>query len=221
MGRTVITERNVLEAHQRGEKSILVDASALITAAAQDRAESLGLSFVQKESVNLTQSSEAEARSDRPPLGNGAVALGGDHGGYQMKEMLKKYVRELGYRVIDVGTNSEEPCDYPDFAFAVASLVSKGEAWRGLVIDGAGIGSAIVANKVPNVRAACCHNEFVARNSREHNDTNVLTLGSRVIGSEVAKEIVRIWLTTWFAGGRHKKRVDKIQDVEGRFLKKG
>lgn len=219
MGRTVITERNVLEAHQRGEKSILVDASALITAAAQDRAESLGLSFVQKESVNLTQSSEAEARSDRPPLGNGAVALGGDHGGYQMKEMLKKYVRELGYRVIDVGTNSEEPCDYPDFAFAVASLVSKGEAWRGLVIDGAGIGSAIVANKVPNVRAACCHNEFVARNSREHNDTNVLTLGSRVIGSEVAKEIVRIWLTTWFAGGRHKKRVGKITDVEKRFLK--
>jgi ribose 5-phosphate isomerase B len=219
MTRTVITERDVVDAHKGGQQSIPVDVSTIVTAAANDRAKALGISFVKKDSVSSADSAAPIAPPDPPALGNGSVALGSDHGGYQLKEMLKKYVTELGYRVIDVGTNSEEPCDYPDFAYAVASLVSKGEAWRGLIIDGAGIGSAIVANKVPRVRAACCHNEFVARNSREHNDTNVLTLGSRVIGSEVAKEIVRIWLTAWFAGGRHKKRVDKIGDVEGRFLK--
>jgi ribose 5-phosphate isomerase B len=219
MGRVVVTEQNVIDAHKRGEKSIQIDGSALITAAASDRASSLGISFEQIESSPSDQSKTQSAPADPRALGNKMVALGSDHGGFQMKEMLKKYVGELGFRVIDVGTTSEASCDYPDFAYAVARLVSTGEAWRGVVVDGAGIGSAIVANKVPNVRAACCHNEFVARNSREHNDTNVLTLGSRVIGSEVAKEIVRVWLTTWFAGGRHKKRVDKINDVERRFLK--
>ena len=133
--------------------------------------------------------------------------------------MLMKHAESLGYSVIDLGTSSEEPCDYPDFAYAVARAVSSGEAWRGVAIDGAGIGSCIVANKVPGVRAACCHNEFVARNSREHNDANVLTLGSRVTGSEVCKEILRIWLECWFAGGRHKGRVDKIMDIERRYLK--
>ena len=219
MARTVISERNVFDAHKRGDKTIPIDASVLITAAAQDRANVLGIAFVKKATEKPSHATTSKPESNQGALGNGAIAVGSDHGGYPMKEMLKKYVEELGYRVIDVGTNSEEPCDYPDFAFAVASLVSKGEAWRGLMIDGAGVGSAIVANKVPKVRAACAYNEFVARNSREHNDTNVLTLGSRVIGSEVAKEIVRIWLTTWFAGGRHKKRVEKIFDVEERFLK--
>ena len=219
MPRTVITERTVVDAHKRGEKSIQVDPSTLITAAAHDRAQSLGISFVQGTSERPMPAAGARQDNDRGTVGKGAVALGSDHGGYQMKEMLKKFVTELGYQTVDVGTNSEEPCDYPDFAFAVGSLVSKGEAWRGLIIDGACIGSAIVANKLPKVRAACCHNEYVARNSREHNDTNVLTLGSRVIGSEVAKEIVRVWLATWFAGGRHKKRVEKIIDVEERFLK--
>jgi ribose 5-phosphate isomerase B len=133
--------------------------------------------------------------------------------------MLLKHAESMGYAVIDLGTSNEEPCDYPDFAYAVARAVSSGEAWRGVAIDGAGIGSCIVANKVPGVRAACCHNEFVARNSREHNDANVLTLGSRVTGSEVCREILRIWLEAWFAGGRHKGRVDKIIDIEHRYLK--
>jgi ribose 5-phosphate isomerase B len=219
MKRTLITERDIVDAQRRGEKNVEIDASALVTAAASDRAVTLGISITKKDSDSSGQSAAPAPAADPGALGNGAIALGSDHGGYQLKEMLKKFVTELGYRVIDVGTNSEEPCDYPDFAYAVATLVSKGEAWRGLIVDGAGIGSAIVANKLPKVRAACCHNEFVARNSREHNDTNVLTLGSRVIGSEVAKEIVRIWLTTWFAGGRHKTRVDKINDIEVRFLK--
>jgi ribose 5-phosphate isomerase B len=219
MGRTVITERAVLDAHKRGQQSIPIDASTIITAAATDRAKALRISFVKKDSVSSAHSVTPVPPDNPVELGNGAVAMGSDHGGYKLKEILKRFVVDLGYHVIDVGTNSEEPCDYPDFAFAVATLVSRGEAWRGVMVDGAGTGSAIVANKIPKVRAACCHNEFVARNSRQHNDANVLTIGGRVIGSEVAKEIVRVWLTTWFAGGRHKKRVEKIDDVEARFLK--
>jgi ribose 5-phosphate isomerase B len=220
MGRTVITEFDVVEAKRRGAKEIRFAPSTMITAAAHDRAAALGIAFVEERAGNPPNPGQSERQREQLSMGTGPVAVGSDHGGYQLKEALKKYLTELGYRVVDVGTTSEEPCDYPDFAYAVARLVSKGEAWRGVVVDGAGIGSAIVANKVPNVRAACCHNEFVARNSREHNDTNILTLGSRVLGSEVAKEILRVWLTTWFAGGRHKKRVDKILDLEDRFLKK-
>jgi ribose 5-phosphate isomerase B len=219
MGRTVITERAVLDAHKRGQQSIPIDASTIVTAAAADRVKALGISFVKKDSVSSAHSVTPVPPENPVELGNGVVAMGSDHGGYELKVILKRFVVDLGYHVIDVGTNSEEPCDYPDFAFAVATLVSRGEAWRGVMVDGAGTGSAIVANKIPKVRAACCHNEFVARNSRQHNDANVLTLGGRVIGSEVAKEIVRVWLTTWFAGGRHKKRVEKIDDVEARFLK--
>ncbi|MFN0159193.1 MAG: ribose 5-phosphate isomerase B [Bacteroidota bacterium] len=154
------------------------------------------------------------------PVGKKAVAIGSDHGGFQLKEALKPFIESLGYLVIDVGTADEKPCDYPDFAYAVAVAVSGGQAWRGVMIDGAGIGSCVVANKVPGVRAACCHNEFVARNAREHNDTNVLTLGSKVTGSEVCKEILKVWLETWFSGGRHKKRVDKMIDVERKFTGK-
>jgi ribose 5-phosphate isomerase B len=136
-----------------------------------------------------------------------------------MKATLRKHTEGLGFQVVDVGTSSEDPCDYPDFAYAVAGMVSSGKAWRGVMVDGVGTGSCIVANKVVGVRAACCHNEFVARNAREHNDANVLTLGSRVIGIEVAKEILRVWLESLFAGGRHQGRVQKILDVERRAMK--
>ncbi|MGB2868631.1 MAG: ribose 5-phosphate isomerase B, partial [Bacteroidota bacterium] len=147
------------------------------------------------------------------------VALGSDHGGFSMKEMLRSFLLDLGYTVADVGTNSEQACDYPDFAYAVASLVARGSANRGIMIDGVGVASAIVANKVPGVRAVPCYSEFVAQSSREHNDANVLTLGGRVLGSEAAKSIVKIWLSTWFGGGRHQQRVNKIGDIEKRFMK--
>ena len=166
-----------------------------------------------------SSATESKTAEDHSPEQGKVVAFGSDHGGFQLKQILKSYAESLGYKVIDVGTDSEQPCDYPDFAYAVARAVSLGNAWRGVMIDGAGIGSCVVANKVPGIRAACCHSEFVARNAREHNDTNVLTLGSRVTGTEVCKEILRIWLETWFAGGRHKHRVDKVGELERRFLK--
>ncbi len=155
------------------------------------------------------------------PAAKGAVALGADHGGFALKEQLKEFVAGLGYTVIDCGAHSTDPVDYPDLAYAVARLVSTGEAWRGLVIDGAGLGSAMAANKVPGVRAALCYDHATAVNSREHNDANVLTLGAGLIGPSLAKQITQTWLATAFAGGRHQKRIDKITGIEKRFSKSG
>jgi len=142
------------------------------------------------------------------------VALGADHGGYKMKEMLKTHLMKTGYQVIDCGTDSTESVDYPDFAFAVAEKVKQGTAWRGVIIDGAGIGSCMAANKVPGVRAAMCYDYATAVNSREHNDANVLTLGAGLIGENLARQIVDTWLTTSFGGGRHARRVEKITAIE-------
>jgi len=155
-----------------------------------------------------------------PSAGGKAVAIGADHGGFKLKESLKGYLRELGQEVIDCGTNSTEAVDYPDFALAVAELVSQGRATRGILIDGAGIGSCMAANKVPGVRAAMCYDQSTALNSREHNDANVLTLGAGLIGEALARQIVKTWLETPFGGGRHARRVDKIMQIEGRFVRR-
>ncbi len=151
---------------------------------------------------------------------SGVVAIGSDHGGFALKELLKKYVAESGYKVVDVGTDSAEAVDYPDFAYAVAKMVSEGSAWRGIMVDGAGIGSCMVANKVPGVRASMCYDVSTASNAREHNDANVLTLGGSLIGPNLAQQIVKTWLGTAFGSGRHAKRVNKITDVEQRFVRK-
>lgn len=147
------------------------------------------------------------------------VAIGADHGGYDLKEALKKDLSEWGYEVIDVGTNNKEAVDYPDYAHDVARLVSTGKAWRGVMIDGAGIGSCMVANKVPGVRAGMAYDVSTAINGREHNDANVLTLGAGLIGPNLAKQILKTWLSTEFGGGRHAKRVDKIVSVEKQYSK--
>jgi ribose 5-phosphate isomerase B len=145
------------------------------------------------------------------------IAVGADHGGFPMKEELKAFLAEQGHRVHDFGTNSEEAVDYPDFAHAVARAVSDGQADLGIVIDGAGVGSAMTANKVPGVRAAACYSVAVAKNSREHNGANVLTLGSKTITSEEMREIVAAWLSTELSEERHRKRVAKIVAVERQY----
>jgi len=142
------------------------------------------------------------------------VAIGADHGGFSMKENLINHLTEGGYRVEDCGTYSVESVDYPDFAYAVAKMVSSGDAWRGIIIDGAGIGSCMAANKVSGVRAAMCYEHATAVNSREHNNANVLTLGAGLIGPNLARQIVDTWLSTEFGGGRHARRVDKIMAIE-------
>ena len=144
------------------------------------------------------------------------IAIGADHGGFVMKGALIKFLQEKGYQVDDCGTYSTESVDYPDFASAVAVKVAEGDAWRGIIIDGAGIGSCMAANKVPGVRAAMCYDYATAVNSREHNAANVLTLGAGLIGLNLAQQIVQTWLETEFAGGRHSRRVSKIMNIEKR-----
>ncbi len=220
MPRELITESTVRDAMAKGKKIIELPRNAIVTPLASELAVSKGIRFVDSEAApQPAKVIPAMPTSEHSSNKGKVVVFGSDHGGYQLKEQLKKYAEGLGYKIVDVGAKDESPCDYPDYAYAVARAVTSGEAWRGVMIDGAGIGSCIVANKVPGVKAACCHNEFVARNAREHNDTNVLTLGSRVTGSEVCKEILRVWLDMPFAGGRHKQRVDKIDEVEKRFLR--
>lgn len=145
------------------------------------------------------------------------IAVGADHGGYRMKEELKSFLAELGHAARDFGTDSTDAVDYPDFAHSVARAVAEGAADLGIVIDGAGVGSAMTANKVPGVRAAACYSVKVAQNSREHNDANVLTLGSGTIDSAEMREIVRAWLATEISEERHKKRVAKIEAVERQY----
>jgi ribose 5-phosphate isomerase B len=148
-----------------------------------------------------------------------SVAIGSDHAGFPLKEELKGFLQGLSYTVIDCGTTSTASVDYPDFALAVAQQVAQGQAWRGIVLDGAGIGSCMAANKVPGVRAALCYDLATALNSREHNDSNVLTLGAGLIGPNLARQIVKTWLEARFGGDRHARRVDKITQIERRYCR--
>jgi ribose 5-phosphate isomerase B len=143
------------------------------------------------------------------------VALGADHGARTLKDQLARYLREeLGHPVMDCGAYSPDPVDYPDIARAVGRAVAEGAAWRGIVLDTMGIGSSMAANKVWGVRCALCHDEATARNAREHNDANVLALGSRVVHPGSARTLVRVFLGTAHAGGRHARRVAKINAIE-------
>ena len=145
------------------------------------------------------------------------IAVGADHGGFKMKEELKGLLAQLGHKVQDFGTDSEEAVDYPDFAHAVARAVANGNSDLGIIIDGAGVGSAMAANKVPGIRAAACYSVTVAKNSREHNGANVLSLGSKTITSAEMREIVTAWLTTELTEDRHRKRVAKIDAIQRQY----
>lgn len=147
------------------------------------------------------------------------IAVGSDHGGFALKQHILRYLKENGFEYKDYGCFSEQSVDYPDFALPVAEAVASGEAERGIVICGTGIGVSIAANKVPGVRAALCHDCFSAKATREHNDSNVLAMGERVIGPGLALEIADIWLHTPYAGGRHQARIDKITAIEKKYGK--
>jgi ribose 5-phosphate isomerase B len=142
------------------------------------------------------------------------IGVACDHGGFELKEELKSFLRSLGAEPMDLGTFSEESVDYPDFGVLVAEKVSRGEFQKGILICGTGIGMSIVANKFPGIRAALANDLYSSRCSREHNDANILIIGGRIVGKELAKEIVKVWLETPFAGGRHKRRLEKIEALE-------
>lgn len=145
------------------------------------------------------------------------VALGADHGGFTLKEEIKRLLESMQIDYEDFGCTCTDSVDYPDYALPVAEKVASGEFDRGILVCGTGIGMSIAANKVPGVRCALVHDTFSARATREHNDTNVLALGERVIGPGLALDIVKIWLETPFQGGRHARRVEKIKEIEARY----
>ncbi|TAN41883.1 MAG: ribose 5-phosphate isomerase B [Nitrospirae bacterium] len=142
------------------------------------------------------------------------VALGSDHAGYGLKEVIKEVLKDLQVDVVDCGTDSLESVDYPDFGGKVSGLVSSGEIEKGILICGTGLGMSMVANKFPHVRAALCNDLFCAKMSRMHNDANILVMGGRIIGRDLAAEIVKVWLATPFEGSRHLQRINKIQKIE-------
>jgi len=210
VAKNVLTARDLEGIAAGGE--LVVAPGTLITPLARDEAEARGIA-IRSEASTAAGNTAAASGPGR------VVALGADHGGFDLKEQLKAHLQAWGYTALDLGTSSREAVDYPDFAEAVSNAVARGDAWRGVVIDSAGIGSSIAANKVPGARAALCYDRATARNSREHNDANILALGARLIAPESAREILAVWLETKFAGGRHQKRVDKILAIEARHRK--
>ena len=188
-----------------GEVRIAV--GTIVTPSARDLIRERGLALREVPAHELDGIASAEQ----------TVALGSDHGGFEMKEALKAVLAEAGLVVRDIGVHEAKAADYPDIALQVAELVAEGKAARGVIVDGAGIGSAMAANKVPGVRAALCYDKATARNSREHNHANVLTLGGRMLTLTQAEEVLRVWLATPYGGGRHAARVDKITGIEKRY----
>jgi ribose 5-phosphate isomerase B len=218
MPKSLISLENILEADAKGERTVLAEKDSIVTPAAAEKAESLGIRIIRGEKPKGEPANPpSEADRHAAWLLKGAVALGSDHGGFKLKSLLKTHLSALGYRVLDVGTDSEAACDYPEFAYAVASLVTHGDASCGIMVDSIGLASALAANKVPGIRAACCWNDVSAKSSREHNNANILTLGGKVLEWDAARTIAEVWLQTPYAGGRHQTRLDKISDIEKKF----
>jgi len=200
--KNVITEDDV-----RG-----LDQGAVLRIGEDARLTPLAADIVKERNIQLVR-----RNSRRGSKASKLIAVGADHGGFKMKEELKVLLGQLGHKVHDFGTDSEEAVDYPDFAHAVARSVADGSSDLGIIIDGAGVGSAMTANKVPGIRAAACYSVTVARNSREHNGANVLTLGSKTISSAEMRDIVTAWLATDLTEDRHRKRVAKIDAIQRQY----
>ena len=231
MSGRLVTEREVRRAAREGKKSLDV-AGAVVTPSARDLAGALAVTLTgdvrsgrkgargaPPENQSTPTPAKPADQSPAPATGSSprpAIALGADHGGVAMKNAIAEYLRTAGYPVTDLGTNASDPVDYPDFAVAVARAVAGKTAAFGIMVDGAGIGSCMAANKVAGVRAAMCHDVTTAVNAREHNGANVLTLGGGLLGTRLALVIVETFLSTPFAGGRHAKRVEKIDALDRR-----
>jgi len=187
---------------------------ATLTLSADTLVTPLAREVARERRITLQTAAAPPVATTAAKAGARRVAIGADHGGYELKEALKAMLA-ADYEVVDCGTHSKDAVDYPDIAVAVARLVAGGGAWRGILIDGAGIGSCMAANKIAGIRAAMCYDQATAVNSREHNNANVLTLGAGLIGPNLAQQIVRTWLNTEFGGGRHAGRVAKIDALDG------
>ncbi len=219
MKKNLFTENDILRLYHRGLRRLELNPDDILTPAAKDKIKALGitLKIIEENGHDYTGNTENKAFSAAAPV---AVAIGSDHTGFEFKNMLAEYLREKGFDVIDVGAYSSESCDYPDIASAVAQRVARREVPFGIILDATGIPSAIVANKIPGIRAATCYNEFSAKSAREHNNANIIVLGARTLGIETIKSVLDVFFRTDFAGGRHQRRLDKLAAVEQRFNKK-
>jgi ribose 5-phosphate isomerase B len=204
VGRRIVTGEEV---RSLPEGSLLdLPADAVLTDVARE--------WIEKRKIRIV---DQAARVSRPePV---QLAIGSDHAGFEMKQSVAAYLREIGASFFDCGTHSKDAVDYPDFAHQVALAVALGRARRGIMVDGAGIGSAMVANKVPGIRAAACGDETQARNAREHNDANVLTLGARLTPLENVRKVVAVFLTADLTEPRHRARVAKIEAIEKKYYR--
>jgi ribose 5-phosphate isomerase B len=206
----VITEREILELEKKGIRVLIKTKDTIITPLALDRIRSSKFTIIEKEN-----SSEIHLNPDKNFLTDKSkIIIGSDHTGFRLKNVLFKDLVEKGYEVEDAGTFDENSCDYPDYAKKVSLSVASGKSDFGVLIDATGIPSAIAANKIKGIRAATCYNTFSAKSSRAHNNANVLVVGAKTLGEETVKEIISVWLSTEFEGGRHQKRLDKIIDIE-------
>ena len=237
MAKALVTEREIRGVAREGKKNLDVT-GAVVTPAARDLAGTLGVTLTgdvrsgrgerqargappkrQATTTPIPASNPSPAPTTTSPPATTpkpAIALGADHGGVAMKNAIAEHLRAAGYPITDLGTNSTDAVDYPDFAVAVARAVASKKAAFGIMVDGAGIGSCMAANKVPGVRAAMCYDVTTAGNAREHNGANVLTLGGGLLGTRLALAVVETFLSTPFAGGRHAKRVEKIDALDKR-----
>jgi ribose 5-phosphate isomerase B len=209
----LITESDIIQFVKNGNSVLQITKNDIITPLASDRIKMLGLSISDKESSNIISSELFKY------LNKQKIAIASDHTGFKLKSLLKSYLIEKGIEVLDLGTNDEKSCDYPDFAIAVAEKVKKLEVSFGVLIDATGIPSSITANKFKGIRAATCYNEFSAKSAREHNDANIIVLGAKSVGDETNKLILQTFIETSFAGERHQKRLDKINLLEKKNFK--
>lgn len=210
MGRPLITEKDILRAARVGKAELSITEKTLITPLARDAARRHSVLFVV---------GDTDSPCSAPEPGVTVIAIGSDHAGFAAKESLRQFVTDLQYRVIDVGTDSNASCDYPDFAYKVGEAVITNRASFGIMIDGAGLASSMVLNKFPGIRSACCYNELAAKLARAHTDANVLTLGADILGAEMLRQITLAFLTTPFDAASHRERLQKLREIEKKLYK--
>lgn len=213
MNKKLITEIEIINLLRKGKFKLEVSGNEIFTPAAKDKIKENSIELIKIDfSKSIADSSQKKDCKVK-------LAIGCDHTGFKTKQTLISILSKDGYEIIDVGTNDENSCDYPDFAIKVAEEIKKGNVDFGILIDATGIPSAITANKIPGIRAATCYNEFSAKSSREHNNSNILVLGAKTLGEETIKSILNTWFSSNFLGERHQKRLNKITDVENKYSK--
>jgi len=212
----LITEKDIRDLVIKGKNKLVVYGNEIFTPAAKDKINEAKIILVKGDRQSYNNKLTAQSL---PVQNQKIISVGCDHTGFKVKEMIIEILTKQGHQVNDVGTYDENSCDYPDFALKVAEEIKNGNSCCGILIDATGIPSAISANKVPGIRAATCYNEFSAKSSREHNNSNVLVIGAKALGEESIKSILNTWLNSPFLGERHQRRLDKISEIEKKYSK--